>query len=62
MALYSIGQHVLRDEEAKGGATVKSIQLPSEDDPSGEVSYLVTYDEGGEGWWPESALLLEGGT
>lgn len=53
MALYKIGQHVnrIQDQEPKG-AVVIAIQV----DPIIGTCYELQYDEGGTGWWPETAL------
>lgn len=50
--MFHIGDRVNRVEDRdEVGATVVEID--------GE-SVLIAYDEGGEGWWPASALVAEG--
>jgi len=50
---FSIGQRVARIEEREiVDATVLAVDIGAE----GRV-YLIAYDEGGEGWWPENALV-----
>ena len=49
---FDIGQRVNRREDR---ATVGAIVLQIGDEGE-EPSYLIGYDEGGEGWWPEQSL------
>jgi hypothetical protein len=48
-----IADRVSRDEDRETtGATVLDVQGEGE-----EAMALIDYDEGGQGWWPVSALL-----
>ena len=50
--MFAIGERVNRLENREvTGATVIAI----EESPDGTI-YKIEYDEGGTGWWPESAL------
>lgn len=50
---FSIGQRVARCEAREvTGATVIAIDTSDPD----ETLYRISYDGGGEGWWPQSAL------
>jgi hypothetical protein len=50
--MLEIGQTVLRKEDREiRGATVLAIEGDGE-----EAICLIAYEEGGEGWWPQSAL------
>lgn len=51
MAIYSIGDPVYRVDSGSHAATVSALDLSSD-----EALYRLSYEEGGEGWWPESAL------
>ena len=52
-----IGSRVNRTENREvTGATVLEIE-PSNDPFFGRL-VKIAYDEGGEGWWPESSLSL----
>jgi len=54
--MFVVGQTVWRVETTQRAATVLEIDTS---DPL-EVSYRIEYAEGGEGWWPESALTGSG--
>lgn len=50
--MFEIGQSVLRKEDRDvRGATVLAIEGDGD-----EAVCLIAYEEGGEGWWPQSAL------
>lgn len=50
--MLEIGQTVLRKEDREiRGATVLAIEGDGDD-----AICLIAYEEGGEGWWPQSAL------
>lgn len=52
MAAFPIGSAVLRIENrAERRATIEAIDTAPE-----EPIYHLIYSEGGDGWWPESAL------
>jgi len=49
--MFEVGSRVNRVEDSPSlGAVVVEMYL------SDELYYLISYDEGGEGWWPESSL------
>lgn len=49
---FQIGQRVSRVEaRTSTGAVVREVGLVDD-----QPNYRIAYDEGGEGWWPESAL------
>lgn len=51
---FEIGESVNRVEDREGvGGTVIDVQ--PDPDGAGDIC-LITYDEGGEGWWPEALL------
>jgi hypothetical protein len=53
--MIELGQRVRRREDRETvGATV--IEVADTDDG---VMCLIAYDEGGEGWWPATALDTE---
>lgn len=53
MTLYKIGDRVDRIEDRPvTGATIIAIET---NDHFG-TNYELQYDEGGTGWWPESAI------
>lgn len=55
MAKFKIESRVRRIEQRiSTGATVLSVENGPE-----EPVYLLAYDEGGTGYWPESALEAE---
>ena len=57
MSLFQIGDRVERIEDRPiCGAVV--IEVYESDIEGGKPSYLIRYDEGGEGFWPESGLKL----
>lgn len=53
--MFTLNDRVVRDElrESRGAAIVE-LDLSNE-----EPLYRLTYDEGGQGWWPHSALSAE---
>jgi hypothetical protein len=52
---FQTGDRVRRIEDREiTAATVLEIA-----ETDGEAICLIAYDEGGEGWWPETALTLE---
>ena len=52
-----VGSRVNRIESREvTGATVLEIKLSNT--PIDENCIKIAYDEGGEGWWPESCLTL----
>ena len=55
--MFDIGNRVHRIEARAetGGAVLEAVQL------SEGTSYLIAYDEGGQGWWPEDSLQVESG-
>lgn len=52
MAKYKVGYTVWRIEDRP---TTKAEVLEVIDGPLG-FSYHISYEEGGDGWWPEDAL------
>ena len=51
---FAVGDTVLRDEEERREAVIRAlVPLASEEEPL----YLLAYAEGGEGVWPQSALI-----
>tara|TARA_Y100000052_G_scaffold27547_1_gene36135 strand:+ start:175 stop:342 length:168 start_codon:yes stop_codon:yes gene_type:complete len=53
--MFEIGDRVLRIEMRETcGATV--VEVRSDEDGN---HYRISYDEGGEGYWPENALQPE---
>ncbi len=52
MPLFNVGDRVDRIEDRPTtGATIIAIQENGQ-----ETTYELEYDEGGSGWWPESAI------
>ena len=52
MPLFNISDRVDRIEErATTGAAITAIQENGQ-----ETTYELEYDEGGKGWWPETAI------
>ena len=52
---FDTGKRVMRREDRPiRGATVLAV-AQAIDGPS----YLIAYDEGGEGWWPQDAIEAE---
>ena len=57
---WNVGDRVeLIEDTGSTGATVLEVANIMRGDDVFEISYRVAYDEGGEGWWPESALKGE---
>lgn len=52
MSQFAIGATVYRQED-RGETRAEVLAI---DDAGNDVFYLIAYDEGGEGWWPEAAL------
>lgn len=54
---FKVGQRVQRvyDGEEKG-AKIIGIEPMMPDEPP---TYHIEYDEGSDGWWPETALMEE---
>lgn len=51
---FAVGDTVLRDEEERREAVIRAlVPLASEAEPL----YVLAYAEGGEGVWPQSALI-----
>jgi hypothetical protein len=58
VAAFKPGDRVVRIEEREHvAATVVGVDKMV--GPEEYFSYLITYDEGGEGWWPEDSLKPE---
>jgi hypothetical protein len=51
--LFAVGETVLRAEEGREAVISALVPLASDEDPL----YLLAYAEGGEGVWPQSALM-----
>lgn len=56
MPKFEIGQRVKRIEDR---VDVGSIVLMVYENSLNGYSYLIKYDEGGEGYWPENCLEAE---
>lgn len=54
--LFAVGETVLRDEEGRREAVISAL-VPLESDE--EPLYVLAYAEGGEGVWPQSALIAD---
>lgn len=54
--MFVVGQTVWRVEAVKRAAMVLEVDTSD----LLEVCYRIEYAEGGEGWWPESALTGSG--
>jgi hypothetical protein len=52
MPIFSESDSVYREDSGANAATVMEIATAG-----GEVVYRLSYAEGGEGYWPESALF-----
>lgn len=50
--MFQIGDKVERIEDRD----ITTAVVVDVDVSSDETMYLIHYDEGGEGWWPESSL------
>ena len=51
---FAVGETVLRDEEERREAVIRAlVPLENEEEPL----YVLAYAEGGEGVWPQSALI-----
>lgn len=51
---FAVGDTVLRDEEERREAVIRAlVPLENEEEPL----YVLAYAEGGEGVWPQSALI-----
>ena len=58
VATFKVGDRVKRVEERElVAATILGVDKSSP--PEEYFSYLIRYDEGGEGWWPEDSLEPE---
>jgi len=58
VAAFKVGDRVRRVEERElVAATILGVDKSS--GPEEYFSYLIRYDEGGEGWWPEDSLEPE---
>ena len=53
--MFDIGErvHRIEDREHTGGSVLEAVQT------SEGPTYLIAYDEGGQGWWPEDTLRRE---
>jgi len=51
--LFAVGETVLRAEEQREAVISALMPLESYEEPL----YLLAYPEGGEGVWPQSALM-----
>jgi hypothetical protein len=57
MSKFQVGDRVERIEDRPiRGAVVIEVYEPHVE--GAETTYLIKYDEGGEGFWPESGLKM----